>query len=117
MKLLITTLLTINCFFSFAQIEALFDLKRFQSTDQNYIETYLYIYGNTIKESLDTSNRKKSVEILQYIENKEKEIVAYKKHTISEEADYVQRDGIMDLQRFSIKDGNFNIFIEIKDQL
>ena len=115
MKLLITTLLTINCFFSFAQIEALFDLKRFQSTDQNYIETYLYIYGNTIKESVDTSNRKKSVEILQYIENEEKEIVAYKKHTISEEADYVQRDGIMDLQRFSIKDGIFNIFIEIKD--
>ena len=74
MKLLISTLLTINCFFSFAQIEALFDLKRFQSTDQNYIETYLYIYGNTLKESVDTSNRKKSVEILQYIENEEKEL-------------------------------------------
>ena len=115
MKLIITSLLAINSVIYFAQIEALFDLKRFESTDQNYIETYLYIYGNTLVESSDTSKRIKSVEILQYIEDQNKDIVAYKKHIISEESDYVLRDGIMDLQRFSIEDGNFNIFIEIKD--
>ena len=31
-----------------SQIEALFDLKKFHSSESNYIETYLFIYGNTL---------------------------------------------------------------------
>lgn len=100
---------------SSAQIEALFDIKRFKSSDQNYIETYLYIYGNTLNENLDTNNRKKAVQILQYIENDQREIVAHKKYIIEEKIDYAQRDGIMDLKRYTLPDGKFNITIEIKD--
>ena len=63
----------------YSQIEALFDLKKFHSNVNNYIETYLYIYGNTLTENEDSTFNEKGVEILQYIENSEKEIVAHKK--------------------------------------
>lgn len=115
MKIIITFFLAINIFCSHAQIEALFDLKRFKSTEENYIETYLYIYGNSLKNSIDTNINNKGVEILQYIENEDKEIVAHKKYIITDKTDYVERKGIMDLQRFPILNGDFKLFIEIKD--
>jgi len=115
MKLLSFLVLTIYFLNINAQIEALFDLKKFKSIDENYIETYLYIYGNTLKTNLDTNKVTKGVEILQYIENSKKDIVAYKKYIIEEKADYVESKGIMDLQRFALKNDKYNIFIEIND--
>ena len=97
----------------YSQIEALFDLKKFHSNENNYIETYLYIYGNTLSESEDSTHDEKGVEILQYIENEEKEIVAHKKYIIKENSDYVEKEGIMDLQRFPIPLGYYNIYVEI----
>lgn len=99
----------------YSQIEALFDLKKFHSNENNYIETYLYIYGNTLSESEDSTHDEKGVEILQYIENEEKEIVAHKKYIIKENSDYVEKEGIMDLQRFLIPLGDYNIYVEIND--
>ena len=99
----------------YCQIEALFDLKKFHSNENNYIETYLYIYGNTLSENEDSTLNEKGVEILQYIENSEKEIVAHKKYIIKENSDYVEKEGIMDLQRFPIPVGDYNIYVEIND--
>ncbi len=39
---------------SFAQLEAIFDLKRFDSSKEPYIETYLLIYGNTLTDDNDS---------------------------------------------------------------
>ena len=43
------------------QIEALFDVKKFRQNDQHFIETYLYIYGNSLRNNIDTFNLDKSV--------------------------------------------------------
>jgi GWxTD domain-containing protein len=114
-KFIATILFSINLFYSFGQIEALFDLKRFHTTEENYIETYLYLYGNTLKSSNDTNENFKKVEILQFIENNEKEIVAHQKYILKEAADYVERDGIMDLKRFILPSGTYTINVVIKD--
>lgn len=115
MKSLLTILLLFYLNFLNAQIEAIFDLKRFKSNDKNYIETYLYIYGNSLKQNKDTSDNDKGVEILQYIEDKENKIIAHKKYVIKDKADYVESKGIMDLQRFVVKSGEFKIFLELTD--
>ena len=47
-----------------SQIEALFDLKKFHSSESNYIETYLFIYGNTLFENQDSNFKNKGVEVL-----------------------------------------------------
>jgi len=114
-KSLLTILLLFYLNFLNAQIEAIFDLKRFKSNDKNYIETYLYVYGNSLKQNKDTSDNDKGVEILQYIEDKENKIIAHKKYVIKDKADYVESKGIMDLQRFVVKSGEFKIFLELTD--
>ena len=98
-----------------SQIEALFDLKKFHSSESNYIETYLFIYGNTLFENKDSNFKDKGVEVLQYIENDKKHIVAHEKYIIKEQSDYVEKEGIMDLQRFPVSNGVFTIFLEIND--
>ncbi len=115
MKLQLTILFFLNLNFLNAQIEAIFDLKRFKSNDGNYIETYLYIYGNSLKQNKDTNQNNKGVEILQYIENTDNKIIAHKKYIIKDETDYVESKGIMDLQRFSVQTGRFKIFLELTD--
>ena len=42
-------------------------------------------------------------------------IIGHKKYTIKEVADYVEKDGIVDLQRFSVGSGKYMLFIEITD--
>ena len=98
-----------------SQIEALFDLKKFHSSESNYIETYLFIYGNTLFENQDSNFNNKGVEVLQYIENEKKQIIAHEKYIIKEQSDYVEKEGIIDLQRFPVSNGKFTIFLEIKD--
>ena len=63
----VITLFIVNPLHS--QIESLFDLKKFHSSESNYIETYLFIYGNTLFENPDSNFNDKGVEVLQYIEN------------------------------------------------
>ncbi len=115
MKLLVTISLLFILNLLSAQIEAIFDLKRFKSVDENYIETYLYIYGNSLKQNKDTADNDKGVEILQYIEDIDNKIIAHKKYIIKDKSDYVEAKGIMDLQRFIVKSGEFKIFLELTD--
>ena len=97
------------------QIEALFDVKKFRQNDQHFIETYLYIYGNSLRNNIDTFNLDKSVEVLQYIENEKNEIVDFKKYNISGNAESINRNGILDQQRFSLVDGEYTINLKLKD--
>ena len=60
--------------------------------------------------------KNKKVEILLFIENKQKEIVDFKKHVIEGEIDNVNKNGILDLQRFSLKDGQYNLGLKLVDQ-
>ena len=98
-----------------SQIEALFDIKKFHSSENSYIETYLYVFGNTLHGSTDSNLKDKGIEVLQYIEDENNKIIGHKKYTIKEVADYVEKDGIVDLQRFSVGSGKYMLFIEITD--
>ena len=97
------------------QIEALFDVKKFRQNDQHFIETYLYIYGNSLRNNIDKFNLDKSVEVLQYIENEKNEIVDFKKYNISGNAESIDRNGILDQQRFSLVDGQYTINLKLND--
>jgi len=115
MKFLFSYLFSISCLFCHSQIEALFDIKKFHSIDNEYIETYLFVYGNTLFESTDTNSTDKGIEVLQYIEDENNKIVGHKKYIIKEQSNYVEKEGITDLQRFSVSKGNYTLYIEIND--
>lgn len=115
MKTFLFNILVFCSLFAQSQIEALLDIKKFHSTDSDYIETYLYVFGNTLYESSDTNNTEKGIEVLQYIENQNKQIISHKKYIIKEVSDYVEKEGIIDLQRFPISEGEYTLFIEIID--
>ena len=115
MKFLFSYIFSISCLFCYSQIEALFDIKKFHSIDNEYIETYLFVYGNTLFEGSDTNSTEKGIEVLQYIEDENNKIVGHKKYIIKEQSNYVEKEGIRDLQRFSISKGNYTLYIEIND--
>ena len=115
MKIFITCILVLLSLFGQSQIEAIIDLKKFHSNKSNYIETYLFVFGNTLYESSDTSNTEKGIEVLQYIENHNNQIVSHEKYIIKEVSDYVEKKGIIDLKRFPVSNGNYTLYIEITD--
>ncbi len=91
-------------------------MKKFRQNDQHFIETYLYIYGHSLLQNKDTNHKNKKVEILLFIENEQKEIVNFKKHIIEGDAIEINDNGILDLQRFSLKDGLYNLNVKLVDQ-
>ena len=114
MKIFSTYILVLLSLFGQSQIEAIIDIKKFHSNKSNYIETYLFVFGNTLYESSDTSNTEKGIEVLQYIENQNNQIVSHEKYIIKEVSDYVEK-GIIDLKRFPVSNGNYTLHIEITD--
>ena len=116
MKFVCTLLLSCQLFSLYGQLEALFDIKKFRQGEQHLVETYLYIFGPSLIQDKDTNVKNKKVEILLFIENEQKEIVDYKKHIIEGEIDHVNKNGILDLQRFSLIDGNYNLGLKLVDQ-
>ncbi|MEC8617202.1 MAG: GWxTD domain-containing protein [Bacteroidota bacterium] len=116
MKFVCTFLLSCQLFSLYGQLEALFDIKKFRQGKQHLVETYLYIFGPSLIQDKDTNVKNKKVEILLFIENEQKEIVDYKKHIIEGEIDHVNKNGILDLQRFSLIDGNYNLGLKLVDQ-
>ena len=116
MKFVCTLLLSCQLFSLYGQLEALFDIKKFRQGEQHLVETYLYIFGPSLIQNKDTNVKNKKVEILLFIENEQKEIVDYKKHIIEGEIDHVNKNGILDLQRFSLIDGNYNLGLKLVDQ-
>ncbi len=100
---------------STAQLEAIFDYKKFNTAESPFIETYLQIYTSSLFNNIDTTIKTRGVEILQFIEDENHEIVAHKKYTITEERITDYYNDIIDLQRFSLKNGIYDITIEITD--
>ena len=100
---------------SFTQLEAIFDYKKFNTGESPYIETYLHIYSSTLHDNTDTNIKTKGVEILQYIEDENNKIVSHKKYKINEEKFDDYFNDIIDLQRFALKNGTYDITIEITD--
>ena len=84
MKTFLFNILVFCSLIAQSQIEALLDIKKFHSTESDYIETYLYVFGNTLYESSDTNNTETGIEVLQYIENQNKQIISHKKNIIKE---------------------------------
>ena len=75
MKFLCTLLLSCQLFSLHGQLEALFDIKKFRQGEQHLVETYLYIFGPSLIQNKDTNVKNKKVEILLFVENKQKEIL------------------------------------------
>ena len=116
MKRISTILLTFQLLTFHGQLEALFDIKKFRQGEQHFVETYLYIFGPSLLEDRDTNVKNKKVEILLFIENEQKEIVDYKKHIIEGEIDHINKNGILDLQRFFLLDGDYHLSLRLVDQ-
>ena len=116
MKRISTILLTFQLLTFHGQLEALFDIKKFRQGEQHFVETYLYIFGPSLLEDRDTNVKNKKVEILLFIENEQKEIVDYKKHVIEGEIDHINKNGILDLQRFFLLDGDYHLNLRLVDQ-
>ena len=116
MKLICTISLIFQLLTFHAQLEALFDIKKFRQGEQHFVETYLYIFGPSLLEDRDTNVKNKKVEILLFIENEQKEIVDYKKHIIEGEIDHINKNGILDLQRFFLEDGDYHLSLRLVDQ-
>ena len=116
MKRISTILLTFQLLTFHGQLEALFDIKKFRQGEQHFVETYLYIFGPSLLEDRDTNVKNKKVEILLFIENEQKEIVDYKKHVIEGKIDHINKNGILDLQRFFLEDGDYHLSLRLVDQ-
>ena len=116
MKRISTILLTFQLLTFHGQLEALFDIKKFKQGEQHFVETYLYIFGPSLLQNRDTNVKNKKVEILLFIENEQKEIVDYKKHVIEGEIDHINKNGILDLQRFFLVDGDYHLSLRLVDQ-
>ena len=117
MKLISTILLTCQLLTFHGQLEALFDIKKFRQGDRHFVETYLYIFGPSLLQHKDTNVKNKKVEILLFIENEQREIVDYKKHVIEGDIDHINKNGILDLQRFSLEDGDYHLSLKLVDQI
>jgi GWxTD domain-containing protein len=98
-----------------AQLEAIFDYKKFNTVEAPFIETYLQIYTSSLFENSDSNIKTKGVEILQFIEDENNKIVAHKKYKILEKELEDYYNDIIDLQRFSLQNGVYEITIEITD--
>jgi GWxTD domain-containing protein len=98
-----------------AQLEAIFDYKKFKTEESPFIETYLQIYTSSLLDNIDTNIKTRGVEILQFIEDENNKIVAHKKYKITEKSFEKSYNDIIDLQRFSLKNGSYKITIEITD--
>ncbi|MBM78747.1 MAG: hypothetical protein CL846_09720 [Crocinitomicaceae bacterium] len=115
MKIFFTIIISLIFGNSISQLEAIFDFKRFNTSSTPYIETYLQIYSSSLLFNSDTNIKSKGVEILQYIEDKNNNIVSHKKYKIVEDEFEGLHNDIVDLQRFPLKNGTYNINIEISD--
>ncbi len=101
-----------------AQVQATFNLKRFSSAEKPYIETYLEVYSNSLElKALDSNHMISGVDIVQIIKDSGKKIIDFKKYTISDTLVKDQfYENIIDLQRFQLNNGNYNIEIQISDK-
>jgi len=101
-------------------IEAIFHYNTFFSpNDGPYIETYLRIFGNTVKFSINENDKYQAKIDIQILFKKGSEIVDVRKYTLLspelEDTTEIKED-FLDQQRISIPNGIYNIELTISDK-
>jgi GWxTD domain-containing protein len=116
-NLLFATIFSLSFFGACAQeIQAFFDYKVFHIPNEgSMIETYLNVFGNSLKYAPVDSGEIATIELL-LIVRKGDEIIDYSKKTISSplSTDSVYTDFI-DVQRFALSPGEYELELELKD--
>ena len=103
-------------FSSFAQVEAAFNLKRFNSPTQPYIESYLKIYASSIEFKKDSLNQPKyAIQITQLLKQ-DTTIVDFEKYIIQNTITNNTLEDLIDQRRFFVKnDTSYTLEIIIED--
>jgi len=114
-------LLTLTCYFSsFAQVDAIFNLKRFNSPTDPYIESYIKVYASSI------AFKKDSMEQLQYaiqvtqLLKQDTTIIDFQKYVIQNINPLTINtiENLIDQRRFIVKNGeSYTLEIIIEDLL
>ena len=100
-----------------AQIGPVFSFKKFLSTTEPFIETYIEVYSNTLEiREFDSTHISYGIEVTQVIKNTNEEIIDFKKYTIEEKTKSKEAlNNILDLQRFSLANGTYLLEIQVAD--
>ena len=116
-RVLSTFLFAIVSFGFTAQIGPVFSFKKFLTSDTPFIETYVEVYANTLEIfSIDSTQLSYGVEITQLVKNLNDEIIDFKKYSIEEKTETNEMlKNILDLQRFSLPNGDYKLEIQVKD--
>lgn len=114
-----TLILALNSLLTFSQIDAIFNHKTFNSPTGTYLETYIYLYANTLKYVPNEANVPKcAVEITQLIKLKDS-IVAFQKYTLVNPENSINDiyEDLIDIKRFPLKNNvKYELEIIIKDK-
>jgi GWxTD domain-containing protein len=121
MKNILITLLVIGIYFtSFTQVEAVFNLKRFNSPTQPYIENYLKIYASSIEFRKDTFDKiQYNIQVTQIL-RQDTSILDYKKYIIQniDTSKSNILEDLIDQRRFYVKNGEtYTMEVIIEDLL
>lgn len=118
LRIALSLIIALQSLSLFSQIDAIFNHKTFNSPNGTYLETYLYLYANSLKYTPNATQVPKcAVEITQIIKSKDS-IVAFQKYTLvnpENSADAIYED-LIDVKRFPLKNNqNYTVEISIKD--
>jgi GWxTD domain-containing protein len=119
LRIIFTLLIAFNSLFAFAQIDAVFNHKTFNSPNGTYLETYIYLYANTLRYVPNEENVPKcAVEITQLIKLKDS-IVTFQKYTLINPEKSINEvyEDLVDVKRFPLKNNTqYELEIIIKDK-
>lgn len=119
MKAITTLLIMLLAVVSNAQLQATLDIKKFNSPQGSYIESYLNILSTSIEYKADSSKKDRcKIEVLEIIK-KNDSIIDFRKlilenNTVTEESVY---SDLLTQQRFFLPNGQYTFEIELKDLL
>jgi GWxTD domain-containing protein len=116
-KILLSISSILISFSTIAQIGPVFSFKKFLSTNEPFIETYIEVYSNTLEiREFDSTHISYGIEVTQVVKNTKEEIIDFKKYTIEEKTKPNEvLNNILDLQRFSLANGNYLLEIQVTD--
>ncbi len=116
MKLLALKIFLLLSIYSTAQLEAIFDVKRFDAPSGPFIETYLNVYSHSIAYvQTDSTNESYAIEVVQLLKQGE-EIIDFKKYVLTRPEAEKEYNDILDQQRFQVKSGEkYSLELELKD--
>ena len=119
-KTLLILTLSLSCFYSNAQVDAIMNLKRFNAPSSPYIESYLKIFSNSIVFGKnDFGGFYYQIEVTQLL-RLDSNIIDYKKYILksNDTSSNNVLEHLVDLQRFYVGNNkSYTLEIEIRDLL